>query len=106
MSARERLPAVEVGFQVFLKDGEEEFGAVRDILADGHLVVDIENKGDVLIPLDAITDVVEQKVLRPSSTASTSGDRCWANPTAHLRHARVAGREILRRRPRATALLR
>lgn len=55
--------APAVGFQVFSKDGEEEFGAVRDILTDGHLVVDVENKADVLIPLDAIADVVEHKVL-------------------------------------------
>ena len=39
---------------MFSKDGEEEFVAGRDILTDGHLVVDVENKGDVLIPLDAI----------------------------------------------------
>ena len=38
-------------------------GAVRQILSDGHLVVDIENKGDVLIPEAAIVGVVEQKVL-------------------------------------------
>ena len=36
---------------MFSKDGEEEFGAVRDILTDGHLVVNVENKGDMLIPL-------------------------------------------------------
>ena len=55
--------SIEIGFQVFARDGEEEFGAVRQILSDGHLVIDIENKGDVLIPNDAIVGVVEQKVL-------------------------------------------
>ncbi len=55
--------SVEIGYQVFANDGEEEFGAVREILSDGHLVIDIENKGDVLIPEDAIVGVVEQKVL-------------------------------------------
>ncbi len=54
---------IEIGYQVFARDGEEEFGAVREILSDGHLVVDIENKGDVLIPDDAIVGVVEHKVL-------------------------------------------
>ena len=54
---------IEIGYQVFARDGEEEFGAVREILSDGHLVIDIENKGDVLIPYDAIVGVVEQKVL-------------------------------------------
>ena len=56
-------PHAEIGDQVFARDGEEEFGAVRQILSDGHLVVDIENKGDVLIPDDAIVGVVEHKVL-------------------------------------------
>jgi hypothetical protein len=55
--------SIEIGYQVFASDGEEEFGAVRQILSDGHLVIDIENKGDVLIPTDAIVGVVEQKVL-------------------------------------------
>ena len=54
---------IEIGYQVFARDGEEEFGAVREILSDGHLVIDIENKGDVLIPDDAIVGVIEQKVL-------------------------------------------
>ena len=54
---------IEIGFQVFARDGEEEFGAVREILAGGLLVVDIENKGDVLIPSSAVSGVIEQKVL-------------------------------------------
>lgn len=70
--SRQQHPAIEIGFQVFSKDGEEEFGAVRGILADGHLVVDIENKGDVLIPLDAIADVVEHKVLLDVGKLDTS----------------------------------
>ena len=61
--ASQRPRGIEIGYQVFAKDGEEEFGAVRQILSDGHLVIDIENKGDVLIPDDAIVSVIEQKVL-------------------------------------------
>lgn len=59
----DKRKSVEIGFQAFARDGEEEFGAVRQILKDGHLVIAIENKGDVLIPDDAIVGVIEQKVL-------------------------------------------
>lgn len=61
--ATTKRAAVEIGDQVFARDGEEEFGAVREILSDGHLVIDIENKGDVLVPNDAVVGVVEHKVL-------------------------------------------
>lgn len=62
-TAPRELPPIEVGFHVFPLDGEEEFGAVRDVLPEGRLVVDIENTGDVVISLEAVQDVVEQKVL-------------------------------------------
>jgi hypothetical protein len=56
---RNRQESIEVGFQVFDKDGGEEFGAVRDVCPAGklELLVNIENGGDHCIPLDAIVDV-------------------------------------------------
>ncbi len=58
-----RLPRIEVGFHAFPRDGEEEFGAVRDVRpADREIVINVEDLGDVPIPLDAVTDVLEQKV--------------------------------------------
>ena len=53
---------IEVGFQTFVADGSDEFGAVRDITPDG-LVVYVENAGDFLIPQDAVTAVHSQKVV-------------------------------------------
>ena len=38
---------IEVGFQTFVSDGQEEFGAVREISPDGRrLTVYVENVGD------------------------------------------------------------
>jgi hypothetical protein len=60
-----KLPLIEVGYQVFPSDREEEFGAVREVAPGGRpeILVDIENAGDHLIPLDAVTAVTEQKVI-------------------------------------------
>jgi len=55
---------IEVGFQAFVSDGGEEFGAVREISRDGRtLVVYVENAGDFQIPRDAVSAVHAQKVV-------------------------------------------
>jgi hypothetical protein len=53
---------IEVGYQAFVSDGGEEFGAVRKVSADG-LVVYVENAGEFLVPLDAVKEVHSQKVI-------------------------------------------
>ncbi len=64
MSA-ELLSKVEVGFQVFLADGGEEVGAVRDVRPPPRLelLVYVENAGDFVVPAAAITAVHSQKVI-------------------------------------------
>jgi hypothetical protein len=64
MTAR-KLPPIEIGFQVFTRDGGEEFGAVREVVPGGRpeIVVNVENAGDFTIPLDAIAAVHSQKVI-------------------------------------------
>jgi hypothetical protein len=56
---------VRVGFQVFAQGGTEEFGAVRDVCPKGRqeLLVNVENGGDHCIPLEAIRDVHDEKVI-------------------------------------------
>jgi hypothetical protein len=62
--AQKKLPRIEVGYQAFATGSEEEFGAVREVrAAERELVVYIEDAGDTRIPLDAVTDVVEGKVI-------------------------------------------
>ena len=55
---------IKVGYQVFLEDGGDEIGAVRD-LAGHHpeIVVYVENAGDFTVPLSAVKAVHFQKVI-------------------------------------------
>jgi uncharacterized protein YrrD len=64
-SDRKWEESIRIGFQVFDRDGGEEFGAVRDVCPAGRLelLVNIENGGDHCIPLDAIVDVHSDKVI-------------------------------------------
>ena len=56
---------IEVGFQAFVSDGGEEFGAVRTIAPGGRpaLVIYVENAGDFEVPLDAVESVHSEKVI-------------------------------------------
>jgi hypothetical protein len=60
--AKKRLLPIEVGYQAFAKGSEEEFGAVRQVRPQ-DLVIYIEDAGDTIIPIAAVTDVVEGKVI-------------------------------------------
>lgn len=51
-----------IGYQVYLEEGGEEVGAVREIHRD-HLLVYIENAGDFRIGPEAIRTVHDGKVL-------------------------------------------
>ena len=56
--------AIEVGFQAFVSDGSDEFGAIRAIAPDRlTLTVYVENAGDFEVPVDAIASVHFQKVI-------------------------------------------
>lgn len=57
--------SIRIGFQVFPEGGDEEFGAVRDVCPEGRdeLLVNVENGGDHCVPLDAIVDVHDEKVI-------------------------------------------
>ncbi len=54
---------IEVGFQAFVDDSPEEFGAVRGVSPDGRSVtVYVENAGDFSVPADAVVSVQSEKV--------------------------------------------
>jgi hypothetical protein len=54
---------IKVGFQTFVSDGPEEFGAVREISRDGRdLTVYVENAGDFVVPASAVVSVQSEKV--------------------------------------------
>lgn len=49
---------IEVGFQTFLSDGPDPFGAVRALRRGREgLVVSVQNAGDFVVPLDAVKAV-------------------------------------------------
>jgi hypothetical protein len=56
---------IEVGYQAFVSDGGEEFGAVRQVSPDGRpeLVIYVENSGDFVVALDAVEAVHSGKVI-------------------------------------------
>ena len=55
---------IRIGFQVFLVDGGDEVGAVREVRRDRHeLVVNVENAGDFAVRADAVKAVHAQKVI-------------------------------------------
>jgi hypothetical protein len=55
---------IEIGFQVYLNDGEDEVGAVR---GPGDkpdtILVYIENAGDFIVPMSAVRAVHYSKVV-------------------------------------------
>jgi ribosomal 30S subunit maturation factor RimM len=57
--------AIEVGYQVFVTDGGEEVGAVRQVAPDGQpeIVIYVENAGDFVVPFAAVKAVHFQKVI-------------------------------------------
>ena len=56
---------IREGFMVFVSDGDEGIGSVRQIAPEGRpeLVIYIENAGDFVVPLSAIRDVHSDKVI-------------------------------------------
>ena len=54
---------IEPGFRVFLGEGMDGAGAVREVGDDGHIVVNIENAGDFDLPMAAVRDVHDDKVI-------------------------------------------
>lgn len=54
---------IEPGFRVFLGEGMDGAGAVRGLTDDGNVVVNIENAGDFTLPMSAVRDVHDDKVI-------------------------------------------
>ena len=53
---------IEIGYQAYVSDGSDEFGAIREVSSDG-LVVYVENAGEFRVPLNAVASVHSQKVI-------------------------------------------
>jgi hypothetical protein len=57
------MQRIEAGFRVFLGEGMDGAGAVREVRDGGDVVVNIENAGDFTLPASAISDVHDDKVI-------------------------------------------
>ena len=59
------LPNIQIGFQVFVSDGGQEVGAVRQVAPFGRpeLEIYVENAGDFVVPLTAVASVHDNKVV-------------------------------------------
>ena len=61
----EALSPIEVGYQVYLEEGGEEFGAVREVAPENRdeIIVYVENAGDFAVPVSAIESAHDAKVV-------------------------------------------
>jgi hypothetical protein len=57
------MKAIEEGFEVFLTDGADPFGAVRHIDGATAFVIYVENAGEFRVPMSAVDAVHEGKVV-------------------------------------------
>jgi hypothetical protein len=53
---------IREGFDVFVHDAGKSFGAVREV-GPGTITVYVENAGDFTVPLSAVKEVHDQKVI-------------------------------------------
>ena len=60
-----KLPLIEIGFQVYAADGQDPFGAVRQVAPGGQptIMVNVEGAGDFVLPLTAVASVHAGKVV-------------------------------------------
>jgi hypothetical protein len=76
------LEQIQQDFQVYFHDGEVAFGAVRQVRRD-EIVIYVENGGDFTVPLSAVRDVHDEKVILDSTRIGH--DLKQAIGQAHLR---------------------
>jgi hypothetical protein len=77
--------SIRVGFQTFLSDHADEFGAVRAVRPGGRaeILIYVENGGDFTVPLSAVEAVHSEKVIL--NCRKLSGDLLRAIGHAHDR---------------------
>jgi hypothetical protein len=66
------LHHIEIGFQVYVVEGGEMFGAVRGYMPEANaLIVYVENAGDFEVPLSAVQSVHDGKVVLDAERLDT-----------------------------------
>ena len=71
---------IEPGFMVFVSDGEEGIGAVREVRHGlPELLIYIENAGDFVVPMSAVAAVHSGKVILDPSRVGLRVRKALAN---------------------------
>jgi hypothetical protein len=68
------LSAIELGSQVYLQEGGDPFGGIRDVRRSGRgeIVIYIENAGEFVVSADTIQSAHDGKVVLDSSKLDPS----------------------------------
>ena len=61
----DKLNDIRVGFQAYLEEGGEAFGAVRQVGSAGRdeIVIYVENAGDFVVPTEAVRSAHDSKFI-------------------------------------------
>ena len=62
------LSAIELGSQVYLREGGDPFGGIRDVRCSGRgeIIIYVENAGEFVVPTDTIQSAHDGKVVLDS----------------------------------------
>ena len=68
------LSAIELGSQVYLQEGGDPFGGIRDVRCSGRreIIIYVENAGEFVVPADTIQSAHDGKVVLDSSKLDPS----------------------------------
>jgi hypothetical protein len=83
------LANVEIGSQVYLEEGDDPFGAVRDVAPGdpNEITVYVENSGEFIVNSDAIRAAQYGKVILDRARL----DKSLINAIAHAHDGEVPG---------------
>lgn len=60
------MQPIEIGQMVFISEGLKGVGAVRGVNGT-NLIIYVENAGDLVVPMSAVRDIHDQKVILDKS---------------------------------------
>ena len=85
----EQKKNIEIGSQVYLEEGGDPCGAVRDVRVGNRdeITIYVENSGDFIVPMDAVRAAHDGKVILERTRLNQS----LIDTLAHAHDAEVPG---------------
>jgi hypothetical protein len=85
----EQKKNIEIGSQVYLEEGGDPCGAVRDVRVGNRdeITIYVENSGDFIVPMDAVRAAHDGKVILERTRLNQS----LLDALAHAHDAEVPG---------------